>query len=122
MNKVTLIFISLFLYFASFSQTSSLDSLKKEVMELKLETRQIQLNIETSKRKFKSGILVATIGYTVTIAGGLMLGRQNDELGQILLVGGGVTGITGTYMMVNAFNYLSGSPRKKKELTRNSSE
>jgi len=51
--------------------------------------------------------VVATIGYTVTIAGGLMLGRKYDEAGKVLLVAGGATGITGTFMMTNAFKYLS---------------
>ncbi len=71
------------------------------------------MSLEQSKAKFQRGILVATIGYTVTIIGGLMLGRENDEAGQVLLVAGGVTGITGTYMMVDAFKYLGRSRRKK---------
>ena len=57
---------------------------------------------------------MATLGYTVTIARGLMLGRDNDELGQVLLVTGGVTGGIGTYMLVDAFKYLGRTRRSKK--------
>ncbi|MEJ2004568.1 MAG: hypothetical protein P8X57_06310 [Cyclobacteriaceae bacterium] len=84
----------------------SLDSLKNEIIELRAEVENINLNLERSRSQFRKGILVATIGYTVTIAGGLMLGRENDDLGQVLLITGGVTGITGTFLMVDAFKFL----------------
>ncbi len=87
-------------------QQAALDSLKREIIDLHAEVDNINLNLEKSRKKFKQGILIATIGYTVTIAGGLMLGRENDQLGQVLLVTGGITGITGTYMMVDAFKFL----------------
>jgi hypothetical protein len=93
-------------------EQQALDSLKREIIELEAEVENINLNLEKSRSKFQKGILVATIGYTVTIAGGLMLGRENDDIGQVLLVAGGVTGITGTYMMVDAFKFLG---RKRKE-------
>jgi hypothetical protein len=104
---VLIAFVSLSL--ATNAQT--LDSLKREILLLREDVNQIQLNLETSQAKFKRGIAVATLGYSVTIAGGLMLGRKNDELGKVLLVGGGATGITGTILMVDAFRFLS---RKKK--------
>ncbi|MEQ9165369.1 MAG: hypothetical protein RLO12_03865 [Fulvivirga sp.] len=44
-----------------------------------------------------------------------MLGRENDELGQGLLVAGGVTGGIGTYMLVDAFKYLGRVRRNTKE-------
>lgn len=66
----------------------------------------MQVNLHESHQKFKVGILAATIGYTVTIAGGLMLGRENDKLGQAFLVAGGITGLSGTFLMVDAFKYL----------------
>ena len=96
----------------SFGQTS-LDSLKREIIELQLDVEQINLNLEKSKSKFQKGILVATLGYTVTIAGGLMLGRENDEVGQALLITGGVTGGIGTYMLVDAFKYLGRTRRQR---------
>lgn len=34
-----------------------------------------------------------------------MLGRKQDELGKVMQVAGGVTGITGTVLMVDAFKY-----------------
>jgi hypothetical protein len=87
-------------------QQADIDSLKKEILQLKTEVRTIQLNLVQGEKKFKRGIIVATIGYSVTIAGGLMLGRKYDDLGKVLLVTGGATGITGTVMMFDAFKYL----------------
>ena len=96
-----------------FAQVSDpVDSLKTEILKLQADVQNINLNLERSRTKFQKGILVATIGYTVTIAGGLMLGRENDDLGQVLLISGGITGITGTYMMVDAFKFLG---RKREE-------
>lgn len=98
---------------ASGQDTPDLDSLRAEIVSLHADVEEINLNLEKSKSKFQRGILVATIGYTVTIAGGLMLGRENDDLGQVLLIAGGVTGITGTFMMVDAFKFLGRTRRKQ---------
>ncbi len=111
MKYVFGLFMCLF-YVGASGQQADIDSLKKEVLLLKADVSSIQLNLSTSKNKFKRGIAVATLGYTITIAGGLMLGRKQDELGKALLVVGGATGITGTFMMVDAFRYLS--PQKKR--------
>ena len=70
---------------SSYSQTR-LDSLEQKILMLDSEVESIHLNLEKSKSKFQRGILVATLGYTITIAGGLMLGRENDEMGQVLPV------------------------------------
>ena len=96
-------------------QQPDVDSLKREILQLKADVQTIQLNLVQGEKKFKRGILVATIGYSVTIAGGLMLGRKYDDLGKVLLVTGGATGITGTFMMLDAFKYLgrAGSPKQK---------
>lgn len=91
---------------------TALDSLKQEILQVQLNVEHINLNLEKSKTKFQKGILVATLGYTVTIAGGLMLGRENDEIGQALLITGGVTGGIGTYMLVDAFKYLGRTRRQ----------
>jgi hypothetical protein len=97
----------------SYSQNQTqLDSLKQEILEIQADVEHINMNLEKSKAKFQRGILVATIGYTLTIAGGLMLGRENDELGQVLLVTGGVTGITGTVLLVDAFKFLGRTRRE----------
>ena len=97
----------------SFSQNpAELDSLKREILEMQADIEHINLNLEKSKAKFQRGILVATLGYTLTIAGGLMLGRENDELGQVLLITGGVTGITGTVLLVDAFKFLGRTRRE----------
>lgn len=92
---------------------ASLDSLQHQILSIRADVANIQLNLGLSEKKFKRGIAVATIGYSVTIAGGLMLGRKNDELGKILLVAGGASGITGTILMVDAFKYLGRVKRKK---------
>jgi hypothetical protein len=110
-----LLFITALLGISNFllaqqASPAELDSLKREILQLRTEVNQIQLNIETSQKKFRKGILVATIGYSVTIAGGLMLGRKYDDVGKVLLVTGGATGITGTFMMVDAFKFLAQKP------------
>ncbi|MDH4090081.1 MAG: hypothetical protein OEV74_14920 [Cyclobacteriaceae bacterium] len=87
-------------------ETQNVEDLKKEILQLREDVDLIQMNLAEGETKFKRGIVVATIGYCVTIAGGLMLGRSQDDLGKVLLVSGGATGITGTVMMVDAFKYL----------------
>ena len=95
---------------AQVAEQPTLDSLKQEILAVQTEVKSIQLNLARSRKKFQRGIVVATIGYSVTIAGGLMLGRTQDELGKTLLITGGATGLIGTAMLVDAFKYLS--PRK----------
>ncbi|MFO0506336.1 MAG: hypothetical protein ACK5X6_05735 [Chryseotalea sp.] len=113
-----LVFAFLLIVFATYAQAQeknipTLETLQQQTLDLRTDVNNIQLNVGQSEKKFKRGIAVATIGYTVTIAGGLMLGRKNDELGKILLVGGGATGITGTILMVDAFKYLGRIGRNK---------
>lgn len=95
------------------NQQAEINALKQEILAMRVEVNEINQNLELSRDKFKKGLLVATIGYAVTITGGLMLGRKNDDLGKGLLVAGGATGVTGTVMMVDAFNFLSGKRKKK---------
>jgi len=93
------------------------DSLRQQVLLLQEDVNRIKLNLGQAQAKFQKGIALATIGYSVTIAGGLMLGRSNDKLGQGLLIAGGATGITGTFMLVDSFKYLgraSGISRKRR--------
>jgi len=98
------------------AQVPSQEQFTREVLELRSEVDWVKLNLGASEKRFKRGILVATIGYSVTITGGLMLGRKNDELGKALLVAGGATGITGTFLLVDAFKFLgraAGRPAPK---------
>lgn len=109
----------LFLSPALFGQQTAdslrtLDQFKQEVLSLRADVNNIQFNLGKSERRFKTGIAVATAGYTITIAGGLMLGRKRDDLGKVLLVAGGATGITGTILMVDAFKFLGRASRKQK--------
>ena len=108
---ISSIFMILNLSYAQEVNYSAIDSLKSEILKLNVEVNEIKQNLELSKSRFKKSIAVATLGYAITIAGGLMLGRSNDDLGKVLLVSGGVIGTTGTFMMVNSFNKLS-PPRK----------
>lgn len=91
------------------------EQLKRDIITLQQDVENIQINLGTAENKFKRGIGMATLGYSVTIAGGLMLGRKNDDLGKVLLVSGGVLGITGTVLMVDAFKYLGRASRKQQK-------
>ncbi|QCK15528.1 hypothetical protein [Mangrovivirga cuniculi] len=66
-------------------------------------------NLARMDKQFKTGAVMAAAGYTVTIIGGLMLGRENDDLGQGLLIAGGTIGLSGTIVLVDAFKYLGRS-------------
>ncbi len=96
-------------------QQTDLTEMKKEILLLNQNVETIQLNLGKAENKFKRGIGLATLGYSVTIAGGLMLGRKNDELGKVLLVSGGVMGITGTILMVDAFKFLGRASERAKQ-------
>lgn len=112
MRFFTVLFLLFFSVIANSQTLTKSDSLAFAIQNLELEVRKLDLRMQESRNRFQAGILVSTIGYSVTIAGGLMLGRENDKLGQGLLVAGGLTGLTGTYLLMDAFNFLSG--RKKK--------
>jgi len=117
-RRIAITLLSFTFSFLLFAQPpSSYDSLKRRIIALESGVNEINLNLEQSQKKFQSGILIATIGYTTTIAGGLMLGRKYDETGQALLVAGGVTGVIGTYKMVDAFRFLTGNKKKKPKPT-----
>ena len=106
--------ILIFIACTSLAKAQNLDSLQRSIVQLQIETQDINLRMKAANRQFQTGILVSTLGYTVNIIGGLMLGRDNDDLGQALLVTGGVTGAIGTYILVDSFNVLSGKRRKKR--------
>lgn len=115
MKECLILFFAFSFFSVNAQQPEDVEELKKEILQLKADVQTIQLNLIKGEKKFKRGIFVATLGYSVTIAGGLMLGRKNDDLGKVLLVSGGATGITGTVMMLNAFNYLGRAGQPKRE-------
>jgi glycogen synthase len=88
-----------------------LDSIKREIFTIKNDVNQIQLQLADAKKTLKTGIFVATLGYTVTIIGGQLLGT-NPELGEALLYTGGAIGIGGTIVLVNGFNKIGLSKPK----------
>ena len=83
-----------------------LDSIKREIFTIKNDVQEIQLRLSDAKKTLKTGIFVATLGYTVTIIGEQLLGT-NPELGEALLYTGGAIGIGGTIVLVNGFNKIS---------------
>jgi hypothetical protein len=113
--KFVFLFVAILIVQSAIGQTSpsSVDSLKAEVLSMKEDIKVIQVNLATSEKKFKRGIFVATLGYSITITGGLMLGRKNDELGKALLIAGGGTGVVGTVLMVDSFKYLGRAGRRR---------
>lgn len=95
-----------------FSQTLnpiSYDSLKQAMIQMDQELYQVQLNLHQSQRQLKTGILVATLGYTVTIIGGQLLGKE-PQIGESLLYVGGATGIVGTVILFKGFKKISLGP------------
>ncbi|MDN5212251.1 hypothetical protein QQ020_09330 [Fulvivirgaceae bacterium BMA12] len=103
---LTLICLSTLSYVATAQHHGNADSLKNEIIKLRTDVNQIQLNLGKSHKQFKKGMILATIGYSVTIAGGLMLGRKNDDLGKALLVTGGAAGMGGTFILLDSFKFL----------------
>ena len=99
---------------AQIKPTQSTDSLYAELLKIQADVDHIKLNLGRAEKRFRKGIVVSTIGYTTVITGGLMLGRKHDELGKALLVTGGITGVTGTIMMVDAFRFLGVASGRKR--------
>lgn len=87
----------------------SYDSLKNAMVQLDQELYQVQLNLHKSQKQLQNGIFVATLGYTVTIIGGQLLGTK-PELGETLLYVGGATGIVGTVILFKGFKKISLGP------------
>jgi hypothetical protein len=116
MTKVYFTLLVILFAFGSQAQVvppQSEDSLKAEILALRTDVDNIKINLGRVENRFKTGIFISTIGYSVVITGGLMLGRKKDELGKALLVAGGATGVTGTILMVDAFRFLGIASGKK---------
>lgn len=113
--RKTAFFLVFFLALISFDllgQTEdqvSYDSLKKAIIQLDQELYEVQLNLHKSQNQLQTGILVATLGYTVTIIGGQLLGTK-PKLGETLLYVGGATGIVGTVILFKGFKKISLGP------------
>ena len=92
------------------------DSIKNEILMMNKKVDEIQLNLGKSYNKSKWGIITATLGYSITIAGGQMLGGNNNDLGEAFLYLGGAVGIAGTAILVDSFNDIGRAAgiRKKK--------
>lgn len=92
------------------------DSIKNEILLMNKKVDEIQLNLGKSYKKSKWGIITATLGYSITIAGGQMLGGRNNDLGEAFLYLGGAVGVAGTAILVDSFNDIGRAAgiRKKK--------
>jgi len=85
---------------------AQIDSLTNEILRIDANVQNVQLNLEKTQRRFKVGIITATIGYSIVIAGGQLLGRERDDLGQALLYVGGGIGLGGTILLVDSYRYM----------------
>lgn len=119
MNKIIVITLLLLIlpFYKAFCQTEitkqEFDSLKRVIVQMDTDLKQIDYNLSNAKRSLKTGVFIATIGYSVTIMGGQLLG-VNPDLGKALLYTGGAIGIGGTVLLVKGFNRISlGLPRRK---------
>lgn len=99
--------------FSQSQQSFSSDSLKRTIIQLDRDLRQVELNLHQSQQQLKTGILVATLGYTVTIIGGQLLGTK-PQTGEALLYVGGATGLVGTVILFKGFKKISlGAPQSR---------
>jgi len=113
--QITFLLSVLILSFKSYSQKNdpvgNLDSLKNAVLNLQLEVDNINASLDDSRKTLKTGIFIATLGYTVTIIGGQLL-TVNQNVGEALLYTGGAIGIGGTFLLIKGFNKLGRKPRR----------
>ena len=115
------IIFSIVLFTKGYSQSNekaNLDSLVNAVVNLENEIYEVKLNLHQSQKQLKTGIFVATLGYTVTIIGGQLLGTR-PQLGEALLYTGGAIGIAGTVILVKGFNKISLGPPQRPRSYRN---
>lgn len=116
--KMVRVFLLCTIVHVALGQQWSTDSLKKEILSLRSEVDAMQIDLFEGRKKFKQGLFIATLGYSITITGGLLLG-ENPDLGNALLITGGVTGVTGTGIMLNAFESLGKAYRRKQKFRNN---
>lgn len=92
---------------AKAQSTNAADSLKQEILKLQLDLEHTQTNLRLSSKSFKRGIFTSAIGYSIVIAGGILLGTDNlNSWGQPLIFAGGVVGFSGAVMLYNANRYI----------------
>lgn len=110
----TYILVLFFVFFSNVvvaqeAMKPTIDSLKRTIVALDQEIYQVKLNLHQSQSQLKTGILVATLGYTVTIIGGQLLGTE-PKMGKALLYVGGATGLVGTVILFKGFKKISLGP------------
>lgn len=105
------LFLSLSLFGTTRAQTTDQvprpDSLRAEILRLRTDLDHTRANLRTSHRRFRSGILVSGIGYSITIIGGILLGSQDySDWGQPLVLAGGVVGFSGALLLLNSNKFI----------------
>ena len=128
-----LLFITLFslssVVYAQTSPSADLnpDSLRAEILNLRTDLDHTRANLLASHKRFRSGILVSGIGYTITIIGGILLGSEDySEWGQPLVLAGGVVGFSGAILLLNSNRFIgraggmsahqTGSPNRQAQI------
>lgn len=106
-----LFFATIFVCFSSTKllaqSTTQSDSLKREIMQLRLDVENTQNNLRLYSKSFKRGILTSAIGYSIVITGGVLLGTNNlSDWGQPLIFAGGVVGFGGAIMLFNSNRFM----------------
>ena len=114
-----LFFLSFFMLFAQCTKAQQItvgphltDSLQQQIGAVDLRLDHVQHNLGKASQKMKYGILVASLGYSVTIAGGQMLGGKNNNLGEALLYTGGGIGLAGTFLLFDSFRFMRKASRQ----------
>ncbi len=83
------------------------DSLRAEILNLRTDLDHTRANLLASHKRFRRGILVSGIGYTVTIIGGILLGSEDySDWGQPLVLAGGVIGFSGAILLLNSNRFI----------------
>lgn len=91
-----------------FAQNSSqVDSLKREILQLRVDVENTQNNLRLYGKSFRRGILTSAIGYSIVITGGVLLGTDNlSNWGQPLIFTGGVIGFGGAVMLYGSNRFI----------------
>jgi len=91
-----------------FAQNSiQADSLKREILQLRVDVDNTQNNLHLYGKSFRRGILTSAIGYSIVITGGVLLGTDNlSNWGQPLIFTGGVIGFGGAIMLYGSNRFI----------------
>jgi hypothetical protein len=78
-----------------------MEELKREILQIKEETRQMQLNLHKAHREFRTGTIFYAIGIGLTV---LLAGQENPSPG-LVLIGSGFL-ITGGILHIDSHKHI----------------